>query len=59
MYRSQSLDGGAIQWQTLWLAIHTEYRVNTNYVTVYTELVWPLISSPVLFLSTKGAMIIR
>ena len=25
--------------------LHTEYRVYTSYATVYTELVWPLISS--------------
>ena len=39
------IDGEVTQcsWQTLWL--HNEYRVYTSHATVYTELLWPLISS--------------
>ena len=45
------IDGEVTQcsWQTLWL--HAEYRVYSSHATVYTELVWPLLSSLSFFLS--------
>ena len=46
-YTSLDDEDTQCSWQTLWL--HTEYRVYTSHVTVYAELVSPLLSSLILF----------